>query len=121
MGRQPKVTFIQEPNMYKSKLEQVTSFLDKCEHELADEQTYYKILTEREDFINWLKNKDLLYLMDNPTKHKSREHWTDYLTVLNLFIRFDLLMAQCPCPMFDLDESLYRDERRFKSLMTELN
>lgn len=117
----PKVdiTFIQEPSSYKTKLEQVNAFLDNCVHELAGGDMYYKILSEREEFVNWLKNKDLLWLLDNPTRVKNRVHWDHYLSVLHVFVRFDLLLAQCM--PFEESQLYYRDQQRFEVLVNELN
>ena len=114
----PMVSFTHSPEMYRCKFEQINAFLDGCRGELADDATYYKILKEREEFVNWLKQKDFLCLFENPIEQKTRVHWDNYLTVLHLFIRFDLTLAQCPCNTFSIDEKLYFKEQEFTSLMT---
>ena len=53
----PMVSFTHSPEMYRCKFEQINVFLDGCRGELADDATYYKILKEREEFVNWLKQK----------------------------------------------------------------
>lgn len=101
----------------KQKLE-IENFFEAITGTPASQAKYDIIRSRKQQFLDWLKTYDLLYLtQDFDTNIPiSAFEWQCRQDILTILVKFDLFMLQCI-----YNESIEFQDRRLKERMTEFS
>lgn len=124
-----KVIDLKEEKQLDKKTE-ILNYLDSIDGKPLTRYLKDNLLNKRQEFLDWLKEEDLYYLLTDTTRQKTFFEWQCFTEIVDLLFHFDTIIEQADRgfgePIDSMNERLRRkmvyfsDEYKDKSIINKL-